>query len=194
MYTQGVVKGVDGPLVPYIASSIDGVTFQRPADRTPTVPLSPAKYLDRGMILTSSEMLTVGNTVRLYYGGWSAGHEATGRYARIYLAEWQRDRFVALRVSKSRPGVVVTRPLQLTGSKLFVNASPGRGMLRAEVLDARTSRVIPGYSLAQSSRVTSDTLDSPITWNGRTLSSLRNRQVKLRFVLTKGDFYSFRVS
>ena len=54
--------------------------------------------------------------------------------------------------------------------------------------------VIPGYGAADSTTVTGDTLAGALTWGGKSLGTMGGRRIKLRFTVTAGDFYSFRVA
>lgn len=195
MYTTGLRDGVNGPLRPLIASSADGVTFSRPPDRRASIPLGRPGSTDAGMILTASNVVNVGDRVRLYYTGWNAGHESPQRSARIFLAEWPKDRFVAMH---ARPGggSLLTKPLTLSGSRLTVNADPGRtGHLQVEVSDATTGKVLPGFAARESTVIRRDTMQGAVTWHGRQLGSLgHSRRIRLRFVLSAGDLYSFTVA
>ncbi|XVX21546.1 hypothetical protein ACQP1U_06690 [Actinomycetota bacterium] len=194
VYTASLVNGVNGPLQPFLASSRDGVHFSRPTTRAPSLPLGPLGSLDDGMILTASAPVYVGDKVRFYYGAWNGGHEDTPRSARIFFAEWDRDRFAGMRAT-STYGSLVTKPLLPTGSALSVNATvPRGGRLTVAVQDAATGRVIPGYEAAASSYVTGDSGAHKVTWGGKSLAGLRGRQVRLRFTMTAGaEIYAFRV-
>ncbi|HYN96064.1 MAG TPA: hypothetical protein VES42_19640 [Pilimelia sp.] len=196
IYTQGLVNGVNGPVVPQIAASPDGSWWSRPS-RSPLIPLGAAGELDDGFLMLASAPVVDGDRVRLYYSGWDAGHETAGRSSRVFYAEWRRDGFVSLRAGAGG-GTLTTKPLRPTGTTVTVNAdlTPGTGVagqLTAEVLDAGTGVVIPGYGTAQSTVVAGDTLAGSLTWAGKNLSALAGRQIRLRFTLTAGDFYSFRV-
>jgi len=66
----------------------------------------------------------------------------------IFVARMRIDGFASL-YGGAKPGVVLTTPIKVTGSKLYVNVNAARGELRAEIRDASTGRVIPGYSLGE---------------------------------------------
>ena len=195
LYTAAAVRGVNGPVVPYYASSLDGVHFARPSVRQPSLPLGRLGSLDDGMILPANQPVTVDGKVRLYYGAWDGGHEASGRNPRIFYAEWEPERFASLRVTGAN-GSVTTRTLRPTGHDLTLNASvPAGGSLTVTVLDARTRAVIPGYEASSSTVVTGDDLASGVQWGTRTLRDLAERDIMLVLNATRGTkLYSFRIS
>ncbi|MEZ6045994.1 MAG: hypothetical protein R3C11_10530 [Planctomycetaceae bacterium] len=62
--------------------------------------------------------------------------------------DWQRlhDRFVYLESWKrNEPGWIITKPFQLDGNQLELNANASHGSLKVEILDAE-GNTIPGYS------------------------------------------------
>lgn len=195
IYQPGVVNGVNGPMQPFLASSHDSLRFSRPTNRTPLIPLGEAGQLDDGMILPASEPIVVGNTVRLYYTGWTAGHEDPVRSSRIFYTEWKLDRFAALRTEGV--GEMVTKPLATSAGNLSVNFAPRQGgELRAELLDAATGQPLPGFGLAESSVVAGDTTGTAVKWAGRSLGAAgtAGRQFRIRFQVTSGDLYAFKVA
>ena len=84
-------------------------------------------------MLFGSQLVTVGNTDRLYYNGWDATHSPAIPYRHVHVgvASFTRGRFVGLRAP--RFGKVTTRPFYIPrtgGSRtLHVNASLPAGML-----------------------------------------------------------------
>jgi hypothetical protein len=155
--------------------------------------LGASGELDDGFILASNAPVVTGDRVRLYYSAWDAGHETATRNSRIFYAEWRRDGFVSLRAG-SGGGTLATTALQPTGDELTVNADLGGGTLRAEVRDAATNAVLPGYGSADSTVVTGDTLAGALRWDGKNIGTLGARRIKIRFTVSAGDFYSFRIS
>ena len=116
---------------------------------------------------------------------------ATSPTAAIYLARLRLDGFVSLRAGAT-PGELLTKEIEIGGGNLHVNASAARGELRAEVRDADTGRPLAGYTLADAVPVTTDSVSAPVRWAGNAdVSRLTGRNVKLRFVLERGDLYAF---
>lgn len=195
LYSAGVLQGIDGPLRPYLASSVDGVHFDRPTVREPSIPLGRAGSPDAGIITPASSPITLGDTTRLYYGGWTGGHETNPRSPRIFFAEWGRERMAGLRADGTY-GSVTTKTLRPSGTQLSVNAHiPEGGRLTATVLDPRTGKVIPGYEAASSSYISGDVYDGSVRWGSRTLAALAGKDLQIRFTATRGSMlYSFKIS
>src|SRR5688572_6362612 len=116
------------------------------------------------------------------------------------LATLRRDGFASVtdvwpahvpRQSGLTPGLT-TRPLQFTGSHLFVNADAA-GELRGEVLD-RAGRAIDGFSIDRCNAVRGDSTRAMVTWTGDSLARLAGQPVRLRFMLSNTKLYAFWVS
>ncbi len=142
------------------------------------------------------------------------GGLGTSYIGQIGLARLRQDGFCSLDATSE--GWVLTHPLRFEGSTLHVNASlfalnkprqpfnpvwsglfenvpDGKGQLRVEVLDEK-AKVIPGYAASDCVPLTGDSPAHQISWKGnQDLSALRGRTVRLRFILSNGRLYSFRV-
>lgn len=92
-------------------------------------------------------------------------------------------------------GEFVTRPIVFNGSQLAINFSTsGVGSVRAEVQDAE-GNPIEGFSLADCPEIFGDSLERTVSWaGGSNLSGLAGQPVRLRFVMSDADLYSFRFS
>jgi hypothetical protein len=118
------------------------------------------------------------------------------------LATLRRDGFASVtdqwpagvaRAIGGAPGTLTTRPLRFSGGHLFVNTE-ATGDVRVEVLDV-AGRVIDGFSLERSVRVTGNGTRLPVTWSGgAALSRLAGTPVRFRFTLNRARLYSFWVS
>ena len=88
-------------------------------------------------------------------------------------------------------GHILTKPLRLNGSKLFVNADARGGTLKVELLDARM-KPIPGFALADARAIRSDGVRVQCRWkSGRNLSGLAKRTVRVRCHLVDASLYAF---
>lgn len=155
---------------------------------------------DSGMVYGGNTMLVVDDEIRLYYLGANMGHctkvlPMTRPYHSlgVGLATLRLDGFASLQATGDAPGTVTTRPLQIKGDDLFVNADCGAdGWLKAERLDA-SGNVLPGFSLADCRPVTGDSLSHRITWRGaNTLPIGMPETIRVRFTVKNVDLYSFR--
>src|SRR6185436_8556576 len=77
----------------------------------------------------------------------------------IGFATIKRDRFVALEASFDG-GEIVTRPLQLKGRTLHLNAKSDFGEIIVELLDVNDK------VLTRSTSMQRDSLDIPVEWTG----------------------------
>ena len=152
----------DGFLYPSLVASRDLYNWDR-LSRAPFIPLSPLSNKDSwdyGAIHANVPVKN-GNELWFYYIGNRFTHlkpsivdEAGLRqspdehFGGIFLARMRMDGFASL-YADAEPGVILTTPLKITGSKLYANVDAARGELRAELRDALTGRVIHGYSLGE---------------------------------------------
>ena len=126
------------------------------------------------------------------------------------LAVARRDGFVSLDAGAD-PGEVLTRTLWCRGGSLVVNADasdpsvwrregsrwkkhPGsQGEIRVELLDENGS-VLPGYEAGRCDPLRTDSLAHPVRWEGQSdLNSLKDRKIRIRFLLKNAKLYSFRL-
>jgi hypothetical protein len=198
-YSSGIyAKTGDGPIQPQLAMSRDLRHWARPA-REPVLPLGEAGRWDDGTLYTASTLLVSADRMELYFGAMNLGHGGSTptqtQTARIARATWRRDGFMSLRNGGDDPGTVTTKSLVLEGgTQLRVNAVlHAQGSLKIELLDP-AGTPLPGFSLAEAMPITGDQLAAEVRWNsGARLASVTGREVKLRFVLTGGDLYSYWV-
>ncbi len=150
----------DGILYPTLTSSTDLRTWER-CERAPFIDLSPlsddANY-DHGAIHACPPVIS-GDELWFYYYGARFTHlkksvvdEAGMRSSpdepmgALYRARLRLDGFASL-AAGPEPGVALTRPVRVDGPRLTVNADASGGELRAEIRDAHTGRIIPGYGM-----------------------------------------------
>lgn len=90
-------------------------------------------------------------------------------------------------------GMLTTKPIVFSGSKLRVNYSTSAvGLLRVELQNS-DGTPIPGFTLDDCPDVYGDRVDGIIRWkNGADVSSLAGQSVRLRFELADSDLYAFR--
>ena len=161
-------------------------------DRTkPMLPTGGEGTWDAGMVFASPEVI-VGDELRLYYGAWrkehSAGSENDGA---IGLATLRLDGFVGLKAT-DRCGTIVTKPFNLQGRSLQVNADADKGELRVEILD-QIGKPIEGFAAADCQPITRDGLRHNVTWSAKKqLGDLKGKTICLMFVVKDAELYSFR--
>jgi hypothetical protein len=175
---------------PTFMVSRDGATFRRYAEAI--IPITaPANrdgnrsnYMAWGLVELPGEK-----------DQWSVyANEAyyTGTGTRLRRFTYRKDGLAALTAGTSG-GEAISRPIQITGSKLIVNyKASDKGSLRIELQDA-AGQPLPGYTAADSRPLTGDSLLTTASWtSGADVSSLSNQPLRLRFLLTDAELFSFR--
>lgn len=133
------------------------------------------------------EQLPVGDEVYLYYGGYARGHKVNRFEERqIGLVKMKQDRYVARTISGGT-GELVTPLLRFHAETLLVNANAEGGMLRVEIRnDAGTP--LQGFTFADCSPITADTIASPVTW-AHPLNTVKD--IRLAFQLEQASLFAF---
>ena len=190
---SGVVSGWDGPLDVQLASSRDGVTWQRSDPRMYVLPRGPEGRHDGGSILsTADKPVVTEDEIFVYYTAMTTSHGGPmpPKEMSIGLARWRRDGFASLYAAEE--GYVETAPLSIpTGrARLMINADASGGRVTAE-LCGQDGRVIEGYGAdACRGLDAADGLAAPIGWKGK--SHLPAGQpVRIRFRLRRVHLYSY---
>jgi hypothetical protein len=172
--------------------SRDGLAWERP-NRTAFLECSrtPGTW-NRGYLHASGGLcVIVGDELRFYFTGFSGISPKLGGClyagASAGLAVLRRDGFASLTGS----GSVTTRTVTFHGKYLFVNV---KGDLKCEVLD-EMGTVIRPFSEAGCVLIRTDSTKQRVSWKDNAhLGQLAGRSVKFRFLLHKGEIYSFWVS
>lgn len=179
--------------------SRDGFHWHRP-DRRAHLSASRADTWDRGFIETCGNCcVIVGDELWFFHSGcrgdWNLRTEPKwlNMYDRnaIGVSVLRRDGFCALNAG-GRMESLTTRPVRFSGRHLFVNADVAEGELRVEVLD-NDGNVIPGFGKEACRAVSVDSTKVEVQWSND-LSAIAGRPVCFRFLMCRGDLYSFWVS
>jgi hypothetical protein len=103
-----------------------------------------------------------------------------------------RHRFASMHASVPG-GQFVTKPIRFSGTKLILNYSTSAaGSVRVELQD-EGGKPIPGFTLDDYPVLYGDSLDEAATWKGGAdLTSLKDRAVRVRFVMEDADLYAMR--
>ena len=176
-----------------LAASRDGKNFRRWHE--PFVRLGREGTFDSKMLHMGVGMLPMGDELWMYYGGYDQLHDQSEleRYrSAIGRIKIRRDGFV----SQDAPvegGMLTTRPFELQGNRLEVNMdASSRGGLRVAILDEE-GRALPGFSGEDADRLDRNDLRKVATWKGNsTLSTLRGKTVRLRFIGEAVKLYAFQ--
>jgi hypothetical protein len=175
---------------PTFMVSRDGATFRRfeEAIIPPTAPANRdgnrSNYMAWGLVQLPGE--------KTQWSVYAKEAYYTGKGSRLRRFTYPFNRLAALSADATG-GQAITRPVQFTGSKLLVNyKSADKGALRIELQDA-AGQPLPGYTAADCKPLTGDSVLTTAYWtNGPDLSSLADQPLRLRFILSDAELFSFR--
>jgi len=203
-----VFHQVENVLDAQLVYSRDGLNWHRTAQRQPFLERGGQGEWDEFISAVPSLPIRVGDELRIYYGGSNAHHDWWITGARegldvpeardlsrvrhgIGLATLRFDGYVSLTAGSVREGLLVTRPLMVTGGYLEINAAcrPG-GFIQVEVSNDRDD-VFDGFARDDSDRFEGDSVTHRCSWRGQTGVDV-DGWVKLRFWMRDADLYSFR--
>ena len=204
-----------------LVSSRDGVQWNRTADRRLLIHLVPTnqytgRSFDSKMIYPASAPVSMDGLLWIYYSGFTVPHNALSvdHDGQIGLAQARIDRMCSLDATSE--GTVITRPFQLRGSQLLMNAEtrspePGTinssvawkhvfdgcvnatGRIQVEIQD-EYGHAIPAFEARDCTPFKGDQTAGIVRWrNGSDLSPLLNRTVRLRFMLYNARLYSWTI-
>ena len=217
----GRLSHVEGYEDMHLAWSRDLIDWQRKADREPWIPTGRPGEWDSGMIYGISRPVIQGDELWFYYDGFDGTHFDPGCFGnmprwqewmqagdaagRPHLHEWRAWNAMqgAIGLAKLRldgfahlealevPGILITKPLVMTGRGLGINAAVAGGEVRVEIQD-EAGTPIDGHGLDDCDRFVGDSVRHEVTWRGSgDLGGLQGRVVRLRFWLRLANLYSF---
>jgi len=185
-------EGVDGAIDTSLATSRDGIQWERVLDRQTFLSLGPEDSWEGGMTRVCQNFIVRGDAIYLYYGGVHGPH--TGRKFKqverkhpsmIGLATLRRDGFVSLDAGTDE-GLALTKPFVLEGDGLHVNANASDGRLIVSLTDD-LGKPLEGYTSAPLSE---DTMDSSLQFE-KPLGHLQGKEVRLLIRMVKTSLYSY---
>ena len=168
--------------------SRDGVNFDRRFMEAFLRPgPNPLNWHERAIQVGPTLVPTAPGEMSLYYV-----EQGKTDQVRIRRAVLREDGFVSLR-APYRGGMVRTRLLKFSGSKLILNYSTSAaGSIRVEIQDA-AGAPIPGYALEDCPEIYGDEIEREVTWRaGSGVEGLAGRTVRLRISMKDADLYSLR--
>jgi hypothetical protein len=159
-------------------------------DRTPFIPCGGTGSWDRfNNSAANNPPIETGDELRFYYAGRTYRHSPYDGSDKgvsggaIGFASIPRDRFVSLGASFDG-GTVITRPMQVAGATLHVNADAEFGTITVEAVDT------DGTVRAKSGPMNRDGLDIAVAWEEGGLEGVAG-PVSLRFRLENALLYAF---
>ena len=194
----------------HVATSRDGIHWDRTWDRQPLVPRGLPGSFDHGQVEPgASAPVDVGDDMLIYYWGSPAGQSNWSAEGAVGIARLRLDRFVG-QVAGDQTGFLLTRQFVLEGNALrincvshpqpYANETDGIRVAIIAAPDYKTKETtwetaVPGFSLGDSDRIITDEIEHVVTWKGKSdLSSLRGRAVYLRFQMKHAELYTFQVT
>jgi hypothetical protein len=207
--TVMVLHQVSDTMEAQLAFSRDGRHWQRV--HRPWLTPSDGEAWDKIMVEMCNDPLVVGDELWFYYGASGWGHhdwysrgisegldvpEArdVGRVSfNLGLATMRLDGFCSLDAGTVREGVVVTRPLVSSGTRLVVNAACGpKGSLRAEIVNS-LDEPYPGFTKGECDAFTGDSVRHELSWGGKKDIPVDGRR-KVRFYMRDVRLYTFKLA
>jgi dienelactone hydrolase len=177
-----------------LAFSHDGLAWQRPRPRAPAIAPSSAA----GMFPTYAACggpLEVGDELWLYYTEANGAHPLapfSEARSQIRAAVWRKDGFASLDTVPGGEGELLTVPLSVGGTGLYLNGTArAGGTIRVE-LQAADGTPLPGYELDACDPLTGDFTAARVSWRGRDELPMQSEPARLRITVTDGSVYSFR--
>lgn len=133
------------------------------------------------------------DSLYFYSSGRSLNMKKMDTHISAGLATLRRDGFVSMQTNSE--GFLTTRVVIFSGAYFFINADiPDDGEIRVEILD-ENNNVINGYGKVDCIPMKENNTRYRIQWKGHdNLSELKNKPVHFRFLVKKGEIYSFWVS
>ena len=139
----------------------------------------------------------------IYYSYLNRNHDDDDSFANfdfeggMHIASLRRDGFASIDSNRSGSATWITDAMSLTcyADLLKINAIVN-GSLSAEVRNAQTLAVIPGFSLSESIPLSEgDYLDGELHWtSGRPLAELTGQDVRFMFQFEDSSVFSFTIT
>ncbi len=184
-----------GNLEIQLAASRDGRNFERVEPRDPFIPEVQIGDWDRfNVSLGCMPPISVDDELWFYYGGRTYRHspyngkDSGPSSCHIGLAKTKRGRFVSLEASFDG-GMILTKPLILRGSQLFINANAEFGSIQVALLDEQGNQIL-GW---QSTISGEDNIRIPVDFEQSSLADLAGRCIKIQFILENAQIFGFCV-
>ena len=205
-----VLHLVDNVMEMYLLYGRDESEWKRFPVPRPLIQRGPEGSYDHLGVETPTQPLVVGDEVWVYYGGMNVHHDwwLTGQEEELDLPEVRDpalsenghhlclatirlDGWASLDATV-REGLVETKPLFSTGSRLWINARcEADGYVDVEVTDAWGSPW-DGYSRQECQTFTGDSVHHPVAWAGSETVNDIATGVKLKFYLRNAELYGFQ--
>ena len=157
--------------------------------------LGPDGSASAGMIFANPWPIPVGDELWIYYGGVGRDHREETRdpsLSGVFRARIRRDGFVSVHGGYGG-GEFTTPAVTFSGARLEVNMDGSAGGWLQVELQSVDGRALPSHRLDRCDTIRGNSVRKAVTWNGSSdLSGLRNRPVRLRFVMRSMKLFAFQ--
>ncbi len=177
-----------------LATSRDGLEWQRAGGRNPFLRLGPPDAGDSRMIYAFTQPVQVGDELWIYYGGFRYGISEGVALKRgaYFRARLRLDGFISAD-APYEGGELVTVPLRFRGERLALNADTSAGGAIRVQIEEEDGTPIEGYSMGEADEVNGNSVRHFATWaGGAHVGELAGRAVRLRFMMNGCKLYSFQ--
>jgi hypothetical protein len=195
----------------YLATSLDGIHWDRTWDRKPFIPRGPVDSYDHGQVeIGQCPPVEIGEQMYFYYWASPKGQIDWDQDSAVAVARLRKDRFIGQRAGE-KTGYLLTRQFVVEGSKLVLNTAVHphpyfkRGVdgLRVAIIQAPDFKSpetmfetpVPGFALADCDPFETDNTEYVVKWKGSSdLNALKGKKVYLRFEMRNAVLYSFQIA
>ena len=186
-----------------IAFSRDRLRWDRP-ERRPVIPVGEPGSGEDCLVRNFGGLFELpdGLWASAYHGeSWlhNAAHTIMKPGAgQIRLALWRPHRFCGVQTDHEGRFTICTVERRGKGLRLNYRCAPG-GWIAAELTRGIPSRLnpdadaIPGFSFDEADRLTGDSLDAPLTWNGRSDLSGVGDAVAIRIRMFQAKLFAYSI-
>ena len=177
-----------------LATSRDGIEWQRAGGRNPFLRLGPPDAGDSRMIYAFTQPVQVGDELWIYYGGFRYGISEGVALKRgaYFRARLRLDGFISAD-APYEGGELVTVPLRFRGERLALNADTSAGGAVRVQIEEEDGTPIEGYGMGEADEVNGNSVRHFATWaGGAHVRELAGRVVRLRFMMNGCKLYSFQ--
>ncbi len=186
-------------LYSYLVSHHDGEPWQWVNPKIPFIPLgTPSSYNSTGAVPLHNEPFIMGDKLYIFFNSFAITPKPyyPEGMRTIGLATLRCDGFAGLQSSENE-GIFLTKPIRISGIKLFANVEQRESGGMASVALLQTDGTpITGYTSDDVISITTDAVRYPVTWKTKKdLSELAGQEVVLSVRMTRGCvIYAFTFS
>ncbi len=181
-----------------LVSNRDGGPWKRVAPGESFLDVDPEGSFDRVLIYpTHNPPIRIGDQLYIFYtGGGVKTNPKKGVPMAIGVATIGLDRFAAMANWRGNQGLLVTKPTEVTGSHLQINAEFLEAVPIQVALSSADGTMLPGYGFEECQMDIEPTaIYTPVRWKDKAdLSELRGQPIKLHFKFKGAALYGYRIT